>query len=92
MGIGMRELVIFLIIALVIFGAKKLRTIGADLGHAVRGFKSAMNEGEKEEERQKGEGVASPPLPQIPTESAKSQSAADPTAKSTADHKSDHSV
>jgi len=57
MGIGMRELVVILLVVLVVFGAKKLRTIGSDLGHAVRGFKSAMNEGEKEE--------TSTPPPQI---------------------------
>ncbi len=49
MGIGMRELVVILLVVLVIFGAKKLRTIGTDLGAAVRGFKKAMNEGEAEE-------------------------------------------
>ncbi len=49
MGIGMRELLIILLVCLVVFGAKKLRTVGSDLGHAVRGFKKAMNEGENEE-------------------------------------------
>jgi sec-independent protein translocase protein TatA len=49
MGIGMRELIVILLVCLVIFGAKKLRTVGSDLGHAVRGFKKAMNEGENEE-------------------------------------------
>jgi sec-independent protein translocase protein TatA len=49
MGIGFRELLIILAIALLIFGAKKLRTIGSDLGSAVKGFKKAMNEGEDEE-------------------------------------------
>ncbi len=49
MGIGFRELLIILAIALLIFGAKKLRTIGSDLGAAVKGFKKAMNEGEEEE-------------------------------------------
>jgi sec-independent protein translocase protein TatA len=49
MGIGMRELVIILLVVLVVFGAKKLRTVGSDLGHAVRGFKKAMNEGEEEQ-------------------------------------------
>lgn len=49
MGIGFRELLIILAIALLIFGAKKLRTIGSDLGSAVKGFKKAMNEGEEEE-------------------------------------------
>jgi sec-independent protein translocase protein TatA len=47
-GFGMRELVIILLVVLVVFGAKKLRTVGSDLGHAVRGFKKAMSEGEEE--------------------------------------------
>ncbi|MBS0365888.1 MAG: twin-arginine translocase TatA/TatE family subunit [Proteobacteria bacterium] len=49
MGLGMRELVVILLVVLVVFGAKKLRTVGSDLGHAVRGFKKAMNEGEEEQ-------------------------------------------
>jgi sec-independent protein translocase protein TatA len=48
-GLGMRELVVILLVVLVVFGAKKLRTVGSDLGHAVRGFKKAMNEGEEEQ-------------------------------------------
>jgi sec-independent protein translocase protein TatA len=49
MGIGMRELVVILLVVLVVFGAKKLRTVGSDLGHAVRGFKKAMSDGENED-------------------------------------------
>jgi sec-independent protein translocase protein TatA len=49
MGIGMRELLVILVVCLVVFGAKKLRTVGSDLGHAVRGFKKAMNDGENED-------------------------------------------
>ena len=49
MGLGMRELVIILLVVLVVFGAKKLRTVGSDLGHAVRGFKKAMSDGEEEQ-------------------------------------------
>ena len=49
MGLGMRELVVILLVVLVVFGAKKLRTVGSDLGAAVRGFKKAMNEGEEEQ-------------------------------------------
>jgi len=52
MGIGFRELLIILAIALVIFGAKRLKTIGSDLGGAVKGFKKAMNEAEDEESKQ----------------------------------------
>ena len=53
MGIGFRELLVILAIALLIFGAKKLRTIGSDLGAAVRGFKKSMNEGDSEESGKK---------------------------------------
>lgn len=49
MGIGMRELIIILLVVLLVFGAKKLRTIGSDLGAAVKGFKKSMNDGETEE-------------------------------------------
>ena len=52
MGIGFRELLIILLIALVLFGAKKLRSVGSDLGAAVRGFKKAVNEGDEEQTKQ----------------------------------------
>ena len=42
-------LIVLAIVALV-FGTKKLGSIGHDLGSAVRGFKKAMNEGEAEEQ------------------------------------------
>jgi sec-independent protein translocase protein TatA len=44
-----KMLLVILAIALVIFGTKRLRSIGSDLGAAVKGFKTAMNEGETEE-------------------------------------------
>jgi sec-independent protein translocase protein TatA len=43
-----RHLLVILLIVLVVFGTKKLRTIGSDLGGAFRGFKKAMSEGEAE--------------------------------------------
>ena len=49
MGIGFRELLIILVIVLLVFGAKKLKTIGSDLGAAVRGFKKSMSDGDSEE-------------------------------------------
>ena len=42
MGIGMRELLIILVVVLVVFGTKKLRNLGTDLGGAVKGFKDGM--------------------------------------------------
>ena len=50
-GIGLKELLVILAIALLVFGAKKLKTIGSDLGGAVKGFKKAMNEGDEEEDK-----------------------------------------
>jgi sec-independent protein translocase protein TatA len=44
-----KMLLVILAIALVIFGTKRLRTIGSDLGAAVKGFKQAMNDGESDE-------------------------------------------
>ncbi len=52
MGIGFRELLIILLIALVLFGAKKLKNVGSDLGSAVRGFKKAMSDGDDEQSKQ----------------------------------------
>ena len=39
---------IVLVIIMLVFGTKKLRNIGTDLGGAVRGFKEGVREGEKE--------------------------------------------
>ncbi len=44
-----RHLLIILVVCLVVFGTKKLKTLGSDLGSAVKGFKQAMREGESEE-------------------------------------------
>lgn len=52
MGIGMKELLVILLVVLLVFGAKKLKTIGSDLGSAVRGFKKSMSEGEEEVNKQ----------------------------------------
>ena len=48
-GIGIWQLLIILLIVVMLFGTKKLRNLGSDLGGALRGFKTAMKEDEKEE-------------------------------------------
>jgi sec-independent protein translocase protein TatA len=45
MGFSTTHLLIFLVIIVVIFGTKKLRNIGSDLGGAVKGFKDGMKDG-----------------------------------------------
>ncbi len=41
---GPTELIIILLILLLIFGTKKLRSLGGDLGSAIKGFKNAVSE------------------------------------------------
>lgn len=43
-GISIWQLLIVLVIVALIFGTKKLRGIGGDLGGAVKGFKKAIND------------------------------------------------
>jgi sec-independent protein translocase protein TatA len=57
---GIGHWVILLIIVLVIFGTKKLRNIGADLGGAVRGFKDGMRDSSAEKTAEPGT-----PAPQV---------------------------
>ncbi|KAA1175721.1 Sec-independent protein translocase subunit TatA [Marinobacter salinexigens] len=47
MGISIWQLLIVLGIVILLFGTKKLRNIGTDLGGAIRGFKKSMNEDDK---------------------------------------------
>lgn len=50
-GISIWQLLIVFGIIILIFGTKKLRNIGGDLGGAIKGFKKAMNEEEKSEDQ-----------------------------------------
>ena len=74
MGFSTTHLLIFLVIIIVIFGTKKLRNIGSDLGGAVKGFKDGMKDGDKAEEAQ-----GTPPTPQ------QQVTAASPVAKDAID-------
>ncbi len=48
MGISIPQLLIILLITALLFGTKKLKNIGSDLGSALRGFKKAIKEDEPE--------------------------------------------
>ena len=43
-GISMWQLLIILLIVVMIFGTKRLKNIGSDLGGAIKGFKKSMDE------------------------------------------------
>ena len=47
-GISIWQLLIVLVIVALIFGTKKLRGVGGDLGDAVKGFKKAITDEDKE--------------------------------------------
>lgn len=53
-GLHIWHLLILLVVVILVFGTKKLKNIGQDLGDAVKGFRSAMAAGEK------GEGTSEP--------------------------------
>jgi|TARA_B100000902_G_scaffold250240_1_gene236812 sec-independent protein translocase protein TatA len=44
---GLKEWLIILLVVLVVFGAKKLRNIGSDLGAAIKNFKQGMKDSKK---------------------------------------------
>lgn len=50
-GISIWQLLIILLIVVLVFGTKRLKSIGSDLGGAVKGFRKAMDEGEKEADK-----------------------------------------
>ncbi len=50
MGFGIKELVVILIIVLLLFGTKKLKGIGTDLGSAIKGFKKSMSDDDSKAE------------------------------------------
>lgn len=47
-GISIWQLLIIFVIVVLLFGTKKLRTLGGDLGSAVKGFKKAVSDEEKD--------------------------------------------
>jgi len=70
MGISWQQLLILAVIVALIFGTKRLRNVGSDLGSAIKGFKKGLNE---EEEEPKLE--ADPPLEQSTAKNQASESA-----------------
>ncbi|MEA3404259.1 MAG: Sec-independent protein translocase subunit TatA [Pseudomonadota bacterium] len=50
MGISIWQLLIILAIVLVLFGAKRLKNVGSDIGGAIKGFKSAVKDEEEKKD------------------------------------------
>ncbi len=82
-GISPMQLLIILAIVVLLFGTKKLRGMGSDLGGALKGFKKAMNDDEAEnkidkdadfqnKEKVEDKSVESEPLKQTKSEQKES--------------------
>jgi len=52
MGISIWQLLILLAVVILIFGTKKLKNVGGDLGSAIKGFKSAVKDGDNDSKQQ----------------------------------------
>ena len=81
MGFSTTHLIIFLIIIVVIFGTKKLRNMGSDLGGAVKGFKDGMKDGS--DKAAEAAAAAAPP-PQVGAASTVAKETIDVEAKTKA--------
>lgn len=59
MGISLTQLLIILAVVILLFGTKRLRNIGSDLGSAIKGFKESMGDGEKDAAKKNENGTPS---------------------------------
>jgi sec-independent protein translocase protein TatA len=56
-GIGIWQLLIILLIVVMLFGTKRLKNLGSDLGGALKGFKTAIKEDEEEQSAEVDDGI-----------------------------------
>jgi sec-independent protein translocase protein TatA len=81
MGFSTTHLIIFLVIVIVIFGTKKLRSIGSDLGGAVKGFKDGMKENTEKTAEEAAAAAAAAPTQQVGTAATATKETIDVEAK-----------
>jgi sec-independent protein translocase protein TatA len=58
-GISVTQLLILLVIVMLVFGTKRLRNIGSDLGSAIKGFRKGMEDETEDKEPEKIDAQAS---------------------------------
>ncbi len=58
MGLSIPHLLVVLAIVIIVFGTKRLRNLGTDLGGAIKGFRSAIKDGEEGKKIDENEGEA----------------------------------
>ncbi len=65
MGPSLWQLLIVLVIVLLLFGTKKLRNLGGDLGSAIKGFRGAVKDSGKDETTEKSEQLEQEPADNV---------------------------
>jgi sec-independent protein translocase protein TatA len=65
MGLSVTHLLVVLAIVTVVFGTKRLRNIGTDLGGAIKGFRSALQEGGEDKSVDNGDAIGSEVISKI---------------------------
>lgn len=71
MGFGVTELIIIAVIVLLLFGTTKLKSLGSDLGGAIKGFKNAVSEEEEQAKLEADDTNAQSPLSDASTNQQK---------------------
>jgi sec-independent protein translocase protein TatA len=75
-GISLPELLIVLVIVVLIFGTKRLKSIGSDLGGAIKGFRSSMGGDSDKKTQEEAKPLASPqPDAEFPEQKQKNRQA-----------------
>ncbi|WP_445369442.1 twin-arginine translocase TatA/TatE family subunit [Methylomonas sp. BW4-1] len=57
MGLSIPHLLVVLAIVVLVFGTKRLKNVGADLGDAIKGFRNAVKESEEAEEAEEAKAI-----------------------------------
>lgn len=71
--------VVILIVVVLVFGTKRLKNLGSDVGEAIKGFRKAMNT--EEDEKKDPNAAANPPLSQPHTIDAQAHKVEEPARK-----------
>lgn len=72
--------VVILIVVVLVFGTKRLKNLGSDVGEAIKGFKKAMNT-EEDEKKDSNAAAGNPSLNQPHTIDAQAQKVEEPARK-----------
>ena len=84
MSFGFKELAIILLIVLVVFGSTKLKSLGRDLGAAIKGFKSAVKDDDEVDTKTSAEAASETALGTTADKAPEAEAEVPPSAQSTA--------